>query len=61
MLCGKLLTMTIKLMDGIVEYIDGLPFSSTGNIHINFMQVVLLYVFIGFAASWLMNKHKSWQ
>ena len=61
MLCGKLLTMTIKLMNGIVEYIDSLPFSSTGNIHINFLQVVLLYVFIGFAGSWLINKHKSWQ
>jgi competence protein ComEC len=61
MLCGKLLTLTIRLMNEIVEYIDGLPFSSTRNIHINFMQVVLLYVFIGFAASWLMNKHKSWQ
>ena len=61
MLCGKLLRISIKLMNGIVEYIDGLPFSSIRNIHINFMQVVLLYVIIGFTTSWLMNKHKSWQ
>ncbi|HUQ67559.1 MAG TPA: ComEC/Rec2 family competence protein, partial [Flavitalea sp.] len=59
--CGKLLTIIIKLMNGVVEYINHLSFSSTRDIHINFLQVVLLYVFIAFCANWLAYKHKSWQ
>lgn len=61
LMVGKLLSYLIKLMNGIVVYTDSFPFSSTKNIHINFVQVVLLYVFIGFTASWLSGKHKSWQ
>ena len=61
MFCGNLLTIAIKLMNGIVEYIDKLPFSSTKNIDINLIQVVLLYVFIALAADFVMIKHKSWQ
>ena len=61
LMVGKLLNLLIKVMNGIVVYTDSLSFSSTKNIHINFLQVVLLYVFIGFTASWLAHKHKSWQ
>ena len=61
LLCGRLLSQLIKMMNGIVEYLDSFPFSSTRNIHVNYLQVVLLYVFIAFTASWMMSKHKSWQ
>jgi competence protein ComEC len=60
-LCGWLLTKLIKLMNSIVEYIDRLPYATTKNIHINLAQVVLLYVFIGFASHWAASKLKSWQ
>ena len=60
-LFGTILTKLIRLMNGIVEYVDGLPYASTKNIHVSFMQVVLLYVFIAFACQWLAGKHKSWQ
>jgi competence protein ComEC len=60
-LCGLVLTKLIELMNAIVEYIDRLPFSSTKQIHVNLLQVVLLYVFIGFISHWLSLKHKSWQ
>lgn len=60
-LSGKILTLAIKLMNGIVEFIDRLPFSSTKNIDINLMQVVLLYVLIAFAYDFVLIKHKSWQ
>jgi competence protein ComEC len=59
--CGIILTKLIRLMNGIVEYVDNIPYSSTKNIHISFLQVVLLYVFIAFACHWLAGKHKSWQ
>jgi competence protein ComEC len=60
-LCGLVLTKLIKLMNAIVEYVDRLPFSSTKHIEVNLLQVVLLYVFIGFMSHWLSAKHKSWQ
>jgi competence protein ComEC len=60
-LCGYLLTNLIKLMNAFVEYIDQLPYSTTKDIHVNSLQVVLLYVFIVFASQWLAGKHKSWQ
>ena len=59
--CGHLLSKLIKLMNTIVEYIDRLPYSTTKNIHVNMLQVALLYVFIAFAYQWLAGKHKSWQ
>jgi competence protein ComEC len=61
LLCGRFLTIAIKLMNGIVEYLDRLPFSSTKDIHISFLQVVLLYVLIAFVSDFLLTKHKSWQ
>lgn len=61
MAVGYILTNLIKLMNAIVEYLDRLPYSTTANIHINMLQVVLLYVFIAFASQWTFAKHKSWQ
>jgi competence protein ComEC len=58
---GFILTKLIRLMNGIVEYVDNLPYASTKNIHLGIPQVVLLYVFIAFACHWLAGKHKSWQ
>jgi len=60
-LCGNILTKLIKLMNAIVEYIDKLPYSTTRNVHVNLLQVALLYVFIGFVWHWFAGKHKSWQ
>jgi competence protein ComEC len=61
MFCGSMLITLIKLMNAIVEYVDQLPCSTTRGIHVNLLQVVLLYVFIIFAWHWLIGKHKSWQ
>lgn len=59
--CGNILTKLIRLMNEIVGYVDKLPNATTKNIHINMLQVVLLYILIVFASQWLINKHKSWQ
>jgi competence protein ComEC len=59
--CGYVLSKLIKFMNTIVEYIDQLPYSSTKNVHMNMLQVALLYVFIAFAYQWFAGKHKSWQ
>jgi competence protein ComEC len=53
---GKMLEVLIGVMNGVVEYVDRLPFSSTREININYLQVVLLYVFIGFISRWLILK-----
>jgi competence protein ComEC len=59
--CGRVLSFLIRCMNEIVTHLDSYSFSSIKNIHVNFVQVVLLYVFIAYTASWAMHKHKSWQ
>jgi competence protein ComEC len=60
-LWANILTILIKVMNALVEYVDHLPWSATKNINVNLLQVVLLYVFIACASHWLAGKHKSWQ
>lgn len=56
---GALLSWLIRIMNGIVEKIDQLPFASIKQININLLQVVLLYGVITAAAIWLLHKKKN--
>ncbi|QEC41797.1 ComEC/Rec2 family competence protein [Pseudobacter ginsenosidimutans] len=57
---GTLLSWLIRVMNGIVERIDQLPFTSITQININLVQVWLLYGVITAFTIWLLHKRKSW-
>lgn len=55
---GALLSWLIRIMNGMVESIDQLPFASITQINISLLQVCLLFGAIGAAAFWLLHKQK---
>jgi competence protein ComEC len=56
---GALLSWLIKIMNGLVEKIDSLPFASITQINISFTQVILLYGAIAATAIWIVYKKKK--
>lgn len=57
---ARLLTLLIRLMNGIILYADSLAFATIGNIHINFPQLLLLYVFTATITAGLMFRRKGY-
>ncbi len=57
-IAGKIIYYLILLMNSSIEYINHLPFSTTGDLHINFSQLVVMYAFIVFISLWLIRKEK---
>jgi competence protein ComEC len=55
---GVCLSFLIKIMNTVVELMDSFTFSSTRGIEINFVQLILLYVFIASMTYWLIIKIK---
>jgi competence protein ComEC len=56
---GQVVRLLITWMNSFVGYIDGMSFSSTKDINITFLQLIILYLVIGFIANWLIAKHKA--
>lgn len=57
---GALLAISIRFMNHSIEWIDSLTFSSWTNLQINVLQTMLLYLFIGCMAGWLVLRQKRW-
>jgi len=56
---GLVLFKLINLMNGFIEYMEGMPFSLLNNLQINIFQVLLLYGIIAGFGYWLMKKNRS--
>jgi competence protein ComEC len=55
---GSLLTVSIRLMNGIVEHINQLPFSLSAGIHLSWPQVLLFYSLLSSVSLYLFRKRK---
>lgn len=57
--CGWLISYLIKFMNGSVRFVESLRCSTTYGLDINFIQLILLYVFIFLASGWLVYHKKT--
>lgn len=57
---GKIVTFFTWFMDGIIERINSISFSTWQGLQITVLQNILLYVFIIAIALWLMQQHKRY-
>ena len=53
---GKIISFLINQLNGVIERTDRIPFSVTNNIQVGLLQTILLYFFICYLASWLLQK-----
>jgi competence protein ComEC len=58
-LIGKILSWLISVMNTYIERIESIPFSLWHGLQINVTQSILLYIFIGAIAYWLLENARS--
>ena len=54
--CAKVLVFLVWLLNSIIHFIEQLPFSTIGGIHISAAEMVLLYILIGVGFLYLTHK-----
>jgi competence protein ComEC len=53
---GQLLSLLTRCMNNFIEAIDGLPFSTWGNLQVSLTQTIILFLLISAVSYWLMQK-----
>ena len=56
---GRILSAMLRLMNNFIGFVDSIPFSVSTNIHVSFLQTVLLYLFIVAIGIWLLHQKKQ--
>ena len=56
--CGNITYWLIKMMNGFINYIDKMPFTVTGNLQLSLAQLIVIYLIIFWAGTWIFKKNK---
>ncbi len=58
-IAGAIVSWMIMLLNGIIEYIEKLPFSIWDHLHISLFQLLFIYMAIVSFSVWLLQKNKT--
>ncbi len=57
--CGNITSCLIKMMDGFIDHINKMPFTITADLKLSLTQLVLSYLIIFSAGTWIFQKNKA--